>query len=91
MKLAIKRPYFFPYLGYYSLINNVEKFILFDTVQFIYHGWIERNRIFKRIDGWQYIRIPLKRHSRDTAIKDILINNDQNWKEKIDNACTNRY
>jgi hypothetical protein len=83
MKLAIMQPYFFPYLGYFSLIKHTDMFILFDTVQFIRHGWIERNRILKPSEGWQYIKVPLKKHSRETIIKDILIDNDQAWKEKI--------
>ena len=83
MKLAIMQPYFLPYLGYFSLIKHTDEFILFDTVQFIRHGWIERNRILKPSNGWQYIMVPLKKHSRETIIKDIEINNDQQWKEKI--------
>jgi len=83
MKLAIMQPYFFPYLGYFSLIKHTDKFILFDTVQFIRHGWIERNRILKPSDGWQYFRVPLQKHPRETKIKDILIDNDQAWKEMI--------
>lgn len=83
MKLAIMQPYFLPYLGYFSLIKHTDEFILFDTVQFIRHGWIERNRILKPSDGWQYIMVPLKKYSRETIIKDIEINNDQQWKEKI--------
>jgi hypothetical protein len=83
MKLAIMQPYFLPYLGYFSLIKHTDEFILFDTVQFIRHGWIERNRILKPSNGWQYIMVPLKKHSRETLIKDIEINNDQQWKEKI--------
>ena len=83
MKLAIMQPYFLPYLGYFSLIKHTDEFILFDTVQFIRHGWIERNRILKPSNGWQYIMVPLKKYSRETIIKDIEINNDQQWKEKI--------
>ena len=83
MKLAIMQPYFLPYLGYFSLIKHTDEFILLDTVQFIRHGWIERNRILKPSDGWQYIMVPLKKHSRETIIKDIEINNEQQWKEKI--------
>ncbi|HOC37490.1 MAG TPA: WbqC family protein, partial [Tenuifilaceae bacterium] len=49
------QPYFFPYIGYFSLIKHTDEFILLDTVQFIRHGWIERNRILKPSDGWQYI------------------------------------
>jgi len=77
------QPYFFPYLGYFSLIKQTDKFILFDNVQFIKHGWIERNRILKPSNGWQYVAIPLIKHSRDTKIKDVIINNDLDWRDKI--------
>jgi hypothetical protein len=72
-----------PYIGYFQLINAVDRFILFDTPQFIRHGWIERNQILKPNGETLYIKVPLKKHARTTAIKDIEINNSQNWKEKI--------
>lgn len=83
MKLGIMQPYFFPYLGYFSLIKHTDRFILFDPVQFIRHGWIERNRILKPNEGWQYIQVPLMKHSQSTLIKDIEINNSSDWKGKI--------
>jgi len=83
MKLGIMQPYFFPYIGYFSLIKHVDKFILLDDVQFIRHGWIERNRILKPTDGWQYFRVPLKKHHRETRIKNIEINNNISWKKRI--------
>ncbi|MDR2918156.1 MAG: WbqC family protein [Tannerella sp.] len=84
MKVGIMQPYFFPYLGYFSLMKHTDRFILFDTVQFIRHGWIERNRILKpMIEGWQYIRVPLQKHARHTLIKDILIDNTIGWRERI--------
>lgn len=82
-KIAIMQPYFFPYSGYFSLIKHTDSFIIFDTPQFIRHGWIERNRILKQGEGWLYIKTPLLKHSRDTAIKDLLIDNSQDWKGKI--------
>lgn len=83
MRLGIMQPYFFPYLGYFSLIKHVDKFILFDTAQFIRHGWIERNRILKPGGGWQYFAVPLHRHSQKTAINAIEVNNDFDWEKKI--------
>jgi hypothetical protein len=83
MKVAIMQPYFFPYIGYISLIKHTDKFILFDPVQYIRHGWIDRNRILKQNDGWLYIQVPLLNKNRDTLIKDLLIDNNQDWKEKI--------
>lgn len=83
MKLGIMQPYFFPYLGYFSLIKNTDQWIVLDTVQYIRHGWINRNRILKLNGGWQYIGIPLKKHSRNTLIKNIKISKNGGWKEKI--------
>ena len=83
MKLAIMQPYFMPYIGYFSLIKHSDQFILFDTPQFIRHGWIERNRILKQNGEPLYIKIPLQKHSRETAINKVLINNSENWKDKI--------
>jgi hypothetical protein len=77
------QPYFFPYLGYFSLIKNTDRFILFDTVQFIKQGWIERNRILRPSEGWQYISVPLVKHPRETKIKDVCISNGFDWREKV--------
>lgn len=83
MKVGIMQPYFFPYIGYISLIKHTDRFILFDGVQFIRHGWIERNRVLKPGEGWQYIAVPLVKHSRETLIKDVLIRNNEDWKAKL--------
>ena len=83
MKVAIMQPYFLPYIGYISLLKHTDKFILLDNVQYIRHGWINRNRILKPENGWQYIQVPLSIFSRETLIKDVNINNSINWKEKI--------
>lgn len=40
MKLAIMQPYFFPYIGYFQLVNAVDKFIFYDDVQYIKGGWV---------------------------------------------------
>lgn len=76
------QPYFLPYLGYYSLIKNTDKWIVFDEVQYIRHGWIERNRVLKPGEGWQYIGVPLQKHNRDILIKDVKIKADD-WRDKI--------
>lgn len=89
MKIGIMQPYFFPYIGYFSLIKHTDRFILFDTVQFIKHGWIERNRILKQQNNnkdngqWQYISVPLEKYKRETKIKDIKIKNSDDWRKKI--------
>jgi len=45
MILAIMQPYFFPYIGYIQLIDAVDKFVIYDDVNYIRRGWINRNNI----------------------------------------------
>lgn len=84
MRLGINQPNFLPYLGYIALVKHVDQFILFDTAQFERHGWMERNRVLKQADGgWQYVSVPLEKHSQKTAIRDIRINNSTDWRKRI--------
>jgi len=83
MKYAIMQPYFFPYVGYYSLIKATDRFVLFDDVQFMRHGWIERNRILKPDEGWQYVAVPLEKFEFGTKIKDVRVRNTEDWKVKL--------
>ncbi len=53
MKLAIMQPYFFPYIGYFQLIKAVDRFVVYDDVNFIKQGWIARNRIL--LDGREHM------------------------------------
>lgn len=39
------QPYFFPYIGYFQLIHSVDCFVIYDDVNYIKQGWINRNRI----------------------------------------------
>ncbi|MGF7050597.1 hypothetical protein J2T13_005147 [Paenibacillus sp. DS2015] len=51
MKIAIMQPYLFPYIGYFQLINSVDNFVIYDDVQYIKGGWINRNRILLNKDS----------------------------------------
>jgi hypothetical protein len=45
MIVGVFQPYFFPYIGYFQLMNKVDVFVFCDDVQYIRHGWVNRNRI----------------------------------------------
>jgi len=45
MTIAIMQPYFFPYIGYWQLINSVDKFVVMEDLNFIKQGYINRNAI----------------------------------------------
>jgi hypothetical protein len=59
MKLGVMQPYFFPYIGYFQLINAVDEFVVYDAIEYTKKGWINRNRIL--VNGNDaYISLPLR-------------------------------
>ena len=65
MKVAIMQPYFMPYIGYFQLLDKVDKFIILDDVNFIKKGWINRNTVL--VNGKEFLfSIPLKGISQNT-------------------------
>ena len=83
LRLGMMQPYFFPYLGYFSLIRYADLWVVSDSVQFIRHGWIERNRVLHPRDGWLYIQVPLVKHSHSTPIMNVRIRRAEPWRERI--------
>ena len=64
MTLAVMQPYFLPYIGYFQLIKAVDKFVVYDDVNFIKRGWINRNNIL--VNGKaQLFTISLNRASQN--------------------------
>lgn len=67
MKIAIMQPYFFAYLGYYQLVNSVDEFVVFDDVNFIKKGFINRNSIL--LNGKKFdFSIPVLKISQNRKI-----------------------
>jgi hypothetical protein len=82
MKIGIMQPYIFPYIGYFQLINAVDKFVIYDDVNFINKGWINRNRTLN--NGKESLfSIPLKEASQNKLINEIEVNWDSAWKNKF--------
>jgi hypothetical protein len=82
MKLAIKQPYLFPYIGYFQVINLVDKYIIFDDVNYINKGWINRNRILVN-NSDHLFTIPLSDSSQNKFIKDSYLVSEHKWKLKF--------
>ena len=83
MRLGLNQPYFFPYIGHFSLIQHVDRYIIDDVVQFTDKSWMTRNRILNAQNGWQYILVPVKRHSSKSPIYEIEIDNEKKWQIKL--------
>jgi hypothetical protein len=82
MKLAIMQPYFFPYLGYFQLIHAVDKFILYDNLNYIKYGWVNRNRVPIN-QAPRFFIVPVSNKSSYQKIRDIRIDPDSIWKKKF--------
>jgi hypothetical protein len=82
MTIAIMQPYIFPYIGYFQLINAVDKFIIYDDVNFINKGWINRNNIL--VSGKAHLfTIPLKDASQNKLINEVGLLTSEPWQKKF--------
>lgn len=90
MKLGIMQPYFFPYIGYWQLINAVDVYIIYDDVNFIKGGWINRNRIL--VSGKPtYFNVQMNGASPNKKINEIEVSRDATFKRKLLNSLTMSY
>lgn len=90
MKLGIMQPYFFPYLGYWQLMNAVDKYVVYDDVNYIKGGRINRNNIL--INGMaKNINIILKEASPFKHINEINVNDNIVYKKKLENKIKMAY
>lgn len=90
MKLAIMQPYFFPYIGYWQLLNAVDRFVIYDDVSFIKRGWVNRNRILIN-DKPSYITVPLSHASQNKRICDLSLQTSPDWRRKLIRSIENTY
>lgn len=75
MKIGIMQPYFFPYLGYWQLMNAVDRYVVYDDVNFIKGGRINRNAIL--MNGAAHnINLILSGASPNKHINEIKVNTD---------------
>ena len=82
MKAAIMQPYIFPYIGYFQLINAVDRFVIYDDVNYINRGWINRNNIL--VGGKPNLfSIPLAGASQNKKIFEIYIEDSGKWVGKF--------
>ncbi len=73
MKLGIMQPYFVPYLGYWQLLNAVDQYVIYDDVNYIKGGWINRNRILCNGNP-TYFNLPVIGASPNKLINEIKVN-----------------
>ena len=83
MKIAIAQPTYLPWLGYFDLLDQVDKFVLLDTVQFEKQSWQQRNRI-KTPTGLMWLTVPVVFRGRlEQRIVDVEIREADFWRDHL--------
>jgi len=54
------QPYLLPYIGYWQLLSMVDKFVVYDNIQYTKKGWINRNNILLNNKSFLF-SLPLKK------------------------------
>ncbi len=87
MKIGIMQPYFFPYFGYYQLINSVDIYVNLDHVSFMKRSYMVRNKIKNDTN----INIPVLNGSQNISCKNTLINIDEKYIDTFKKKLTHLY
>ncbi|MFC7773617.1 WbqC family protein [Flavobacterium sp. GCM10027622] len=82
MRVAIMQPYFMPYIGYFQLINAVDVFVIYDDVNYIKKGWINRNTILVNNKSFLF-SVSLKDASQNKLINEISVSDVNKWKKDL--------
>lgn len=79
MKVAIKQPFFMPYLGYFQVVKYVDRYVFYDDVNYYKGGYINRNNIL--VNGQSnLIIIPVRSASQHMLINEVkLLKDDKKY------------
>lgn len=82
MKLGIMQPYFFPYLGYWQLMNAVDQYVVYDDVNYIKGGRINRNAILMQGKSHN-INLILRGASPNKLIREVEVDTQDVLQTKL--------
>jgi hypothetical protein len=83
LKIAIAQPTYLPWLGYFDLIDQVDAFVILDSVQFEKQSWQQRNRI-KTPTGLQWLTVPVVFRGRfGQLIHEVEIRDGEFWRNHL--------
>ncbi|MBN3172924.1 WbqC family protein [Pectobacterium brasiliense] len=86
IKYAVMQPYFFPYIGYFQLMAEVDVFVVYDNIKYTKKGWINRNRILLNGKDSTF-SLPLKKDSDFLDVKDRVLSETFNRDDLINKIC----
>ena len=79
---CVMQPTFFPWIGYFDLIDSADHFIFYDDVQFVKQSWQTRNRT-KTANGVISFNVPVHKNDLISNINEINVDNRKPWNKKL--------
>jgi len=90
MKVAILQSNYIPWKGVFDMIEQVDKFVFFEDVDYTKRDWRTRN-VVKTANGEAMLVVPVKKMPRGTKIFEIDLLNDGKWQKKHFNTIKLAY
>lgn len=84
------QPYAFPYLGYFQLIQAVDRFVLYDDVSFPKQGWVNRNYLGTG-RGRLRFTFPIKKPTSDQKIVELALHERERNRRRFLKTVTTVY
>lgn len=81
------QPYFFPYIGYFQLINAVDLYVNLDHVSFMKRSYMVRNKLKNDTQ----INIPVINGSQNKKCTEVNVLLDGDWFSKFENKLSHLY
>jgi hypothetical protein len=79
ISVAVMQPYFFPYAGYFRLLDYCDKFVVFDCAQYTRRSWITRN-VFSKVSGEpDWLNMPIAKCPQSSLIKEIQFRDEDQF------------
>lgn len=89
-KIAILQSNYIPWKGVFDMINQVNKFVFFEDVQYTKRDWRTRNKI-KTANGELWLTVPVNKTNRDTKIFEVEVCNTEDWQKKHYDSIKHNY
>ena len=91
MRIAIMQPTYLPWMGYFAIIDQVDIFVVFESVQFSKRSWQQRNQI-NTVNGPAWLTVPvLSKGKRDQLINEVKIDTTSNFHKSHISSIANNY
>jgi hypothetical protein len=87
MKIGIMQPYFFPYIGYFQLIEAVDVYVNLEHVSFMKRSYMTRNQLKNNTN----INIPVLGGSQNKTCLEVEVLVDKKWFTKFEKTLETLY